>query len=346
MRAFIPMLLLTTTLTACAAPQLPPALPDERRWPSEAPGFATSEPLRPTLPDLPPAWPPLLQPVALEPPAALSAKAKKLPRPERPDIIMREANREALVTPGRTGYFGGSAIQRYVYQPGKVYVVTSSPSHPTTILLPPGERLAAAPIIDPETWEVSATEMAGEEHRSEAIILRPLKAGLESTMPLLTLGGRAYFIRLRSQEALGNVAVTWELPTVQVLQTEPASKTSKTPQGPPRLQTPTISLDRLHTGYHIEVVSKHRPAWVPKQVLDDGSRTLISFAEPLTYTSAPAVLTLHPDKTPGIVEFSTYSNPDHPEQGLYYIIEGLWPELRLRGGGNEEVKISRIPAGR
>jgi type IV secretion system protein TrbG len=252
---------------------------------------------------------------------------------------MREANTAALVTPQRVGYFGDSAIQRYIYQPGKVYLVISSPSHPTTLFLPPGERLAAAPVVDPEAWEVSATEMVGEGTRVEALMLRPFKSGLESTLPLLTQGGRAYFCRVRSQEALGMVAVAWELPTVHVLTDELHEKKVKLKA--PAMQAPVIGLDRLHTGYTIEVVGTYRPAWVPQSVLDDGSKTLIRFREPLGFTNAPAVFTMHADKTPGIIEFTTYSNPEHPEQGLYYIVQGLWPELRLRGTDNQEVKIVR-----
>jgi type IV secretory pathway VirB9-like protein len=88
-------------------------------------------------------------------------------------------------------------------------------------------------------------------------------------------------------------------------------------------------------------VGKYRPAWFPQQVFDDGSKTIIRFREAPDFTNAPAVFTIHADHTPGIVEFTTYSNPEHPEQGLYYIVQGLWPELRLRGTDNQEVKIVR-----
>lgn len=341
MRAIAALLL---TLSACAAPQLPPALPDERRWPSEAPGFATPEQLRPMLPDLAPMWPPVLQPVALEPPVTLNAKTTKRQRPERPDTIMRDANREALITPGRTGYFGGSAIQRYVYQPGRVYLVVSSPSHPTTILLPPGERLASGPVIDRtegEGWDVGIAEMPAEGDRVEALWIRPYKAGLESTLPLLTLGGRAYFLRLKSQETLGMVAVTWELPTVQVLPRDSTEKPERPRQEQPTsLRAPHVALDRLHNAYRIDIVGKHTPPWVPVTVFDDGQRSYIRFKEPaLTYTSAPALFGVSSDQNPSLIEFSTFSDG----KGLWYVVEGLFPEMRLRGIDNLEVKITRIP---
>jgi len=276
------------------------------------------------------------------PPTIITKKGKGKAialRQERPESVMAQANRAALVTPMRQGYFGDSAIQRYIYQPGKVYLIISSPQHPTTLFLPPGERLAASPVIDPKAWDVSAAEIPGDGHRVEAVILRPYEPGMESTLPLLTQGGRAYFCRIRSQDSLGMVAVTWELPTVQIIGGEMPNKPKKLQA--PAMRGPVISLERLHTGYNIEVVGKYRPAWMPQSVLDDGSKTVIRFQEPLGFTNAPAVFTLHPDTTPGIVEFSTYSNPEHPEQGLYYIVQGLWPELRLRGTDNQEVKIVR-----
>jgi type IV secretory pathway VirB9-like protein len=328
---FIAVILLTISLSACTAEHQPPALPDAKLWPDETPGLATPDQIHPPLPPLPPPIPP----------AARIAEPSKPPvkKRQRPDVIMRQANTAALVTPERQGYFGDSAIQRYIYQPGKIYLIVSSPSHPTTLFLPPGERLAAAPVVDPEAWEVSATEMTGDGHRVEAIMLRPFQASLDSTLPLLTQGGRAYFCRVRSQEALGMVGVTWELPTVHVIDPEPRAKPTRLKA--PVMQAPMVSLDRLHTGYTIEIVGKYRPAWMPERVLDDGTKTLIRFREPLGFTNAPAVFTVHADKTPGIVEFSTYSDPERPEQGLYYIVQGLWPELRLRGMENQEVKIVR-----
>ena len=55
------------------------------------------------------------------------------------------------------------------------------------------------------------------------------------------------------------------------------------------MHTPMISLERLHTGYTIEVMGKYRPAWMPQSVLDDGSKTVIRFREPLGFTTFPRV---------------------------------------------------------
>jgi len=333
-------------------------MPEERLtlgagWIDETPGFPTADQVPtpppvvtlPTMSSPPVVVPPLPPPLPVNLPPHGKQRRAGVERPERPDAVIREANGEALVTPSRKGYFGASAVQRYLYQPGKVYLIISSPSHPTTILLPLGERLAAAPIIDGEAWDVGAAEMGSEATRSEAVILRPVKAGLESTMPLLTQGGRAYFCRLRSQEATGMIAVTWELPTVQVI-TAPSE-----PQGQPRslkpqgvsLAAPVIALDRLHTAYSIEVIGKQRPPWVPIQVFDDGTKSYICFKESLGFTAAPAVFGVHADRSPAIVEFTPYTGA---RGDLTYIVQGLYPELRLRGTDTQEVKIVRGANGR
>src|ERR1043166_3646865 len=111
------------SLTACATSPLPPALPEEPLvlgpgWTTPAAPPATEEsppvvmttlvpvlPAPPPLQAVPPTPPPRSKPVRLEP----------------PDRIIRDANKDALVTPSRQGYFGARAEQRYIYQPGTVY---------------------------------------------------------------------------------------------------------------------------------------------------------------------------------------------------------------------------------
>jgi len=117
-------------------------------------------------------------------------------------------------------------------------------------------------------------------------------------------------------------------------------------KSPPRKSVesgPQIALERLHTAYTITVVSKAKPPWVPTAVYDDGSKTIVHFAEPLTFTDAPVVFAVNADRSPALVEFTTWSDPAHPEKGLFYLIAGLYPALSLRGADGMEVKIVRQP---
>ena len=324
-------------------PPLPPALPAER-WAAydDAKGFPTADQIH---------W---------APPAVLGTPAPTM-RPPAPGPVLPPPQVVTEVPPtgrrqGRRSAPGSKSIeQRYTYEPFKVYPVVSAPNHPTAILLPPGEKLAAPPVVnactaqeqtetegDKGCWSIGETDMGPEGARQHVIIVRPSKAGMESTMPLLTQSGRPYFMRLRSQDAIGMLAVTWTVPapTLPILPVEPVHQPRQRLAQvlPVAMRTPSISLDRLHTAYTIEVSSKQRPPWVPVQVFDDGSRTFIRFKEDLSFTASPAVFGVHADRSPAIVEFTPYNTPDG---GLTYIVNGLHPLLVLSGVDRMEVKITR-----
>jgi len=324
-------------VTACAGATQPPAIP-------EAPTVFAPPVETPPPPQVQPD-PLVAAPVTAEPllvPTseewqALRAAPKPKGKLERPEKLIEEANTNSRLGPSRRGYWDAtSSMQRYPYIPGKVYEIYSAPSHPTTILLPPGERLAAPPIINGEEWEVGAAEMGTETTRQEAVVLRPLKAGLETTMPLLTQAGRAFFCRLRSFETTSMVAVTWELPTIRTLTPE----TPLTGRPATTRTAPAVDVSRLHTAYAIDKVSGN-PPWVPMAVYDDGSKTVIRFKESLHYTNAPAVMVRHADGRPGVVDFTPYTVPDAPDKGAYYVVQGLWPQLELKGTDGQVVRITR-----
>jgi type IV secretion system protein VirB9 len=238
------------------------------------------------------------------------------------------------MAPSRRGYANGhSSLQRYPYRPGTLYAIYSSPNHPTTILLPPGERLAAAPTLNPDAWDVGVAEMGSDSTRQEAVIVRPVAPGLEATTPLLTQSGRVFFCRLRSFQTTSMVAVTWDVPQGIGLPVE--ARTSSTLTAPP-----AVDVTRLHTAYVVEPI-KGNPPWLPLAVYDDGSKTVICFQASLRYTNAPAVFVRHADGSPGVVEFTPYDVPDAPEKGAYYLVQGLWPQLELRGSEGQVVRITR-----
>jgi type IV secretion system protein VirB9 len=130
------------------------------------------------------------------------------------------------------------------------------------------------------------------------------------------------------------VAVTWDVPQGIGLpiETRPAGAVLPSP--------PAVDVTRLHTAYVVEPV-KGKPPWLPLAVYDDGSKTVIRFRESLRYTNAPAVFVRHADGSPGVVEFTPYDVPDAPEKGAYYVVQGLWPQVELRGSEGQVVRITR-----
>jgi type IV secretion system protein VirB9 len=320
------------TLSACAA-RNPPALPEEPTVfeqpaspaPAEQPTRQASEPA-------PAALEPIVTPTPEEWQAFTELHAPD--RPERPASVIEEANDRSRMAPSRRGYANGhSSLQRYPYRPGTLYEIYSSPNHPTTILLPPGERLAAAPTLNPDAWNVGVAEMGSDGTRQEAVIVRPVAPGLEATTPLLTQSGRVFFCRLRSFQHTSMVAVTWEVPLGRPFPLEPG-KSGTLPA------TPMVDISRLHTAYLVEQV-KGNPPWFPLAVYDDGSKTVMHFKASLRYTNAPAVFVRHADGRAGVVEFTPYDVPDAPEKGAYYLVQGLWPQLELRGSDGQVVRITR-----
>jgi len=120
---------LVTLSSGCALHQsYDPALPAER----------TSWGSRPLASVPPPDMSPV--PSGAEWQAFQAAPLPKLPAGKRRNES--GTHRETVTYTG--------AMRHYTYTPGTVYAVPTSPSSPTYLVLPPGERLAAPPTLDPE----------------------------------------------------------------------------------------------------------------------------------------------------------------------------------------------------
>jgi type IV secretion system protein VirB9 len=274
--------------------------------------------------------------VLIPPPEELQAFQAPAGPPEPPAQVIEHANAQSRVRPSRQGYAQGhSAMQRYPYRPGALYEIYSSPQHPTTIILPPGERLAVNPTLNPDAWVVAVVEMGTDAQRQEAVIVRPVAPQLEATTPLLTQSGQTFFCRLRSFVNTSMVAVTWEMPAAM------GGQLGAFPAQAPGMRPPAVDVSRLHTAYTMQSLNG-TPPWMPLSVYDDGRRTFIRFKELLSFTMAPAVFARHADGTPGLVDFAPYEAPEAPEKGMYYIVQGLWPQLDLRGEDGQRVRITRL----
>ena len=157
---------------ACAGQGDPPALPDAARFvppavtlpvPSEPHDLLVEAVKAAPLVTLPP---PEAVPVVFDP------RRRHVTRLPRDPITTAE--RGSLLTPTHGGYAQStSALLRYPYRMGAVYLVTVGVTHPVTLLLPPGLKLASPPALDPEAWDVGFAEVGKEDERQEAVIIRP-----------------------------------------------------------------------------------------------------------------------------------------------------------------------------
>lgn len=319
--------------------ELPPAVPDAPRLVAEKAEPASFLPESAAPPPSPPL-PPMEQHSAalIIVPSSPEWKIQEVPteKPLRPDVVIDTANKEARIKPTRKGYAEGlSVTQRYPYRPGGLYEVYTSPDNPTTIILPPGERLAAAPALNPDAWDVGVAEMGTDGQRQEVVVVRAVAAGQEATTQLLSQSGHTFFLWLRSFQKTSMVAVTWDMPLRLIPPLD-----AQTTRGVQPFKAPVVDVTRIHTGYQVESV-KGKPPWLPELIYDDGRKTLIKFKESLAFTNAPVVFVVHTDGSPGVVDVTPYEVPEHPEKGAFYIIQGLWPRLTLKGTDGMEVVLTR-----
>jgi type IV secretion system protein VirB9 len=313
----------------------------------------------PAFEDVPVQEQPIVTPTAAELQALTDVGRPK--KVEKPETVIAQANSKSTISPSSQGYSGGkNSIQRYPYMPGMIYDVYSSPHHPTSIILPPGERMAETPAMRTDAWDINWLEMGQDDERQEVVIIRPLQAGYEGSMTIFTVSGMPFFLRLRSFEKTSMMAVTWDVPrrprSLLPREQTPTNAAGRsvmghgpffrerpqTPQPGPTAQQagPLVDPSRLHTAYTIQAV-KGKPAWVPLAVYDDGTKTVIKFRESLKFTQAPGVFASDAEGNPSLVQFTPYEVPGDADKGAYYIILGLYPQVELKSGPDQIVRIIR-----
>jgi type IV secretion system protein TrbG len=350
-RGLVGSAVLSLTL-ACAHQTYPPALPAPRLQWDNSTAF---------IPNTPP--PPELRAIALPPtppPGIPTEQEWNLWKPQPQRICTGKGKRQRCrvesaetgvtnqttvrATGANTGN-GQSAQVRFRYQEGKIYEVMTSQAYPTYLFLPPGERLAAPIALNtdektPRAWAYGLAEQRkGEPDRQEVVAIRPLSdpadgqfRPFDTITGLLFRSGVTIFCKLIAREAPGMISVTWELP----------APTTPVPAEVPVMQRPPkVDLSRIFSNYRIEPQGKTRPPWVPVSAFDDGTRTFIKFAEPLTYTRGPGVFGVTPAGTTALVQSRMYTVPQRPELGAWMIVQGLWPALELKDNAGLTVKIVR-----
>ena len=281
-------------------------------------------------------WQPMAKPVTR---CAGKGKARRC-RSGTPSIIA-QTNTSALVKPTLRHVAGlNSAMVRYPYDRGhgvhKIYEVHCAVSSPCYILFPPGEHLTTPPALntdeqDPASWSVGYAKMGTGEDKQEALVLRPRSAPQTVFNGLLFKSGLIIFVKLIAVQDGGMLSVTWDLPTAQ---TPPIIPVAQRP--------PKVNETRLFSHYSIKVLGKAPPPWMPVAVLDDGSKTFIKFAEPLTFTTnAPAVYGVTQQGTATLVQSHMFVREDRPADGAWLIIQGIRPAHDLKDGLGMGIRIER-----
>src|SRR5260370_17857228 len=108
-----------------------------------------------------------------------------------------------------------------------------SPLHICVIELQPGEKILGEPQIgDSVRWEVSPAVAGSGEQAMPLIVLKPLQAGLDTTMVIPT-DRRAYYVRLQSKPDDYLSRVGFAYPEDQGQQWRQSEKQHEHPPRPP-----------------------------------------------------------------------------------------------------------------
>ena len=230
----------------------------------------------------------------------------------------------------RTSY--SNSIAEYDYTEGCIYEIITSPGSVTDIRLQPGESLSGSPIMNNGTsqWQFTGGTSVEDGTSVQHIFVRPLIAGLDTTMILLT-NLRTYYLRVASFEKSHMVAVRWRYPSEKSTWTGLEGLTGTALGGF------NVDIGKCDYKYSIEAGSKVK--WKPTAVFSSENKTYITFPATMLATDTMPAVYLRKDGKDSLVNFRISND------GLAYQIDAV-PEdgqyILLKSGQKETVKIKRV----
>ncbi len=278
------------------------------------------------------------RPTAATPPQPCVSDASDTPKRSRKQnhqncndvaAVLDKANKKASLNPDLEGYF--NAVQNYPYDDGALYQVYSAPMRLTIIALQPGEHVMGKPAAgDTTRWTMGMGKTLAKGAEQELIYLKPSRAGLDTSM-VITTDRRVYYLELHSFETQYMAAISWRYPQDEIAELEAAAAQAEVRE---KAVTATLDLSSAYFRYEISAY-QGRPAWMPEQVFDDGSKTYIRFPKSMLSREVPALFALGPNNEVQIVNYRVRNE--------YYIADRLFDgaELRLGQDKQEIVRIRR-----
>jgi P-type conjugative transfer protein TrbG len=220
----------------------------------------------------------------------------------------------------------------YSYGAGQPIIVCA-PLRLCTIELEPGEHIVGVPQIgDSLRWRVSPASYGKGDDATTILVLKPLNAGLDTTL-LVTTDRRAYYLRLVSKPEDFTARVAFDYPEYSadqwkafVVRQEEDQKNTKKDDGP---------LPANIESMNFEYAIKGDKAIRPLQVFDDGQKTFIRMNPKIKYREAPALAVVGPDKKPEMLNYRV--------KDAMYIVDRLFDRAELvLGAGKKARKVEII----
>jgi type IV secretion system protein VirB9 len=308
------ILLLSTTLSACAGVTPPPLF----HYDSAAfkPAVAKKDP--------PPPAPP-----APIPPGTVFGPVLPVDTKPSPDVAPVEgveaANRRALREPSSSDYI--NAAQIYPYSENALYRLYTATQEVSDIALQPGETLAAISAGDTVRWVVGNTASGTGQTKQVHVLVKPFAAGLSTDLVILT-DRHTYHLKLQSTEHTSMAAVSWHYPSDNLVAASVAS-----PEAPSATPIDSgIAVESIKFRY---AITGDSPPWRPLRAFDDTHKVYIEFPDRIDQGEAPPLFVVGPDGDDQLVNYRM--------RGNYYVVDRLFgaAELRLGGDKQQVVRISR-----
>ncbi len=200
-------------------------------------------------------------------------------------------------------------------------ILNCAPLRACDIELQPGEIVKGYAVGDSERWLFERFS-AGDPDAIH-LVVKPTEWGIGTNL-LIGTNRRTYNVSLvappkatTEKDAFHYTRLAFSYPADQLLDEERAA-TDRLLEA--RRSVATIPLASLHLDYRL--AGDPRLSWMPLRVLDDAKRTYIQF-RPGRPSEAPTLLAISPQ---GQAELLNYRATD---DGLYYLVDGTYPHLRL-----------------
>jgi type IV secretion system protein TrbG len=243
-------------------------------------------------------------------------------KPKKPIITgisaVNAANKKAIKEPKSSQYM--DSIMTYNYIPGALYQIYCAPLNVTDIQFASNEQIISVSAGDTLRWQVSKTFSGEDGNRFEHLIIKPIEENIDNSV-VITTNEHTYHLKLHSTEETYMASVRWRYlddPNDLVRDFSQAPKIIKS------IQTKNLEINKLNFDFSIKLLAGNTPKWMPTMVFSDGSKTYIQF--PGVMQEAPTLFLGKSSYDSQIVNYRIADN--------YYIIDGIFPYMHLRGGVN------------
>ncbi len=252
-----------------------------------------------------------------------------------PLAALARANAEARDGPA-SGAFVNSALY-HAFEPGRLYVIHTSPSFLTTITLRPGEKLISKAAGDTVRWVLGETEAGAGDAVQVIVLVKPMRAGLRTNI-VLTTDQRTYLIDAVSTASGAYTSVlSWTYPQeeARAQAAERARQAALAAAVQAASVQDNIPIERLDFRYAVAPLKGRPPPWQPTRVFDDGSKTYIEFPPDLAVREAPPLFLLGAGDQAELVNYRLL--------GRYVVVDRLIERAELRLGAKPQtiVRITR-----